>query len=69
MEQIKSTVRNLSFFTFKVKTKLYEFSGKQLNIMYKTDINYVQVLKSKHVVNRRALRFENLGAVYIVLIY
>lgn len=44
------------FLPFKVKINLYEFSGKLLNIVYKTATNQVNVLKSKHIVERHALR-------------
>lgn len=44
------------FLPFKVQNKLYKFSGKQLNIVYKTATNHVYVLKSQHVVDRHALR-------------
>lgn len=44
------------FLPFKVKINLYEFSGKLLNIVHKTATNQVYVLKSKHIVERHALR-------------
>lgn len=43
------------FFPSKVKIKLYEISGKLLNIVYKTATNHMYLLNSKHVVDRNGL--------------
>lgn len=44
------------FLPSKVKIKMYKHSGKQLNIVYKTDKYHVRLLNRKYVIDRHALQ-------------